>query len=92
MEIFRFSNRIGKRVFHRQRFNISLNLQTRLFKRIKKKGKVELSSEMSINYSVRRIKKIGLLKYLYLILKMDIEIMLLGRKPLTGDYAKMEYN
>jgi glycosyltransferase involved in cell wall biosynthesis len=63
-----------------------------IFNRIKKKGKVELSSEMSINYSVRRIKKIGLLKYLYLILKMDIEIMLLGRKPLTGDYAKMEYN
>ena len=63
-----------------------------IFKRIKNKGIVVLSSEMNINYSVRRIKKIGLLKYLYLILKMDIEIMLLGRKPLKGDYARMEYN
>lgn len=62
-----------------------------MFKRIKKKGAVELSGDMWINYSVRRIKKIGLLHYFYLILKMDTEIMLLGRRPMKGSYARMEY-
>jgi glycosyltransferase involved in cell wall biosynthesis len=63
-----------------------------IIKRIKKKGRVELSGEMQINYSVRRIKKIGLMKYFYLLLKMDIEIMLLERQPMKGDYARMEYD
>ena len=47
---------------------------------------------MQINYSVRRIKKIGLMHYFYLILKMDTEIMLLGRQPMKGGYAKMNYD
>jgi len=63
-----------------------------IFKRIKKKGEVRLSGEMQINYSVRRIKKIGLMQYFYLILKMDTEIMLLGRQPMKGSYAKMNYD
>jgi glycosyltransferase involved in cell wall biosynthesis len=63
-----------------------------IFRRIKKKGDIEFSGEMQINYSVRRIKKIGLMNYFYLILKMDTEIMLLGRQPMKGDYARMEYD
>lgn len=63
-----------------------------IFKRIKKVGAVELSGDMQINYSVRRIKKIGLVRYFYLILKMDTEIMLLGRRPMKGGYARMEYD
>ncbi len=63
-----------------------------IFKRIKKKGEVRLSGDMQINYSVRRIKKIGLMHYFYLILKMDTEIMLLGRQPMKGSYAKMTYD
>ena len=38
-----------------------------IFKRIKKKGDVKLSGAMQINNSARRIKKIGLMNYLYLI-------------------------
>ncbi len=63
-----------------------------IFKRIKKKGDVHLSGDMQINYSVRRIKKIGLMHYFYLILKMDTEIMLLGKQPMKGGYARMEYD
>ena len=63
-----------------------------IFKRVKKKGSVELSGEMQINYSVRRIKKIGLMHYFYLILKMDTEIMLLGKHPMKGNYARMDYD
>jgi glycosyltransferase involved in cell wall biosynthesis len=62
-----------------------------IFKRIKKKGDVKLTRDMKVNYSVRRIKKIGLMKYFYLILKMDTEIMLLGRKPMKGNYARIDY-
>ena len=63
-----------------------------IFKRIKKKGDVKLNGAMQINYSVRRIKKIGLVNYFYLILKMDTEIMLLGRQPMKGSYAKTDYD
>jgi glycosyltransferase involved in cell wall biosynthesis len=63
-----------------------------IFKRIKKKGKIKLSRDMKINYSIRRIKKIGLINYFFLILKMDTEIMLLGRQPMKGSYAKTEYD
>ena len=63
-----------------------------IFKRIKKKGDVKLSGAMQINYSVRRIKKIGLMNYFYLILKMDTEIMVLGRQPMKGSYARTNYD
>ena len=63
-----------------------------IFKRIKKRGNVELCGSMQINYSVRRIKKIGLMHYFYLILKMDTEIMVLGRQPMKGSYARMNYD
>jgi len=63
-----------------------------IFKRIKNRGKVELNGAMQINYSVRRIKKIGLIHYFYLLLKMDTEILVLGRHPMKGSYSRMEYD
>jgi len=63
-----------------------------IIKRIKKQGKVRLSRGMTINYSVRRIEKIGLMKYFFLILKMDAEVMVLGRQPIKGSYARMNYD
>ncbi len=61
-----------------------------IFKRIKKNGEVKLSGKMQINYSVRRIKKIGLMNYFYLILKMDTEIMVLGRQPMKRQLRQNE--
>ena len=63
-----------------------------IFRRIKKKGDVKLSGEMQINYNVRRIKKIGLMNYFYLIVKMNTEIMVLGRQPMKGSYSKTNYD
>jgi len=63
-----------------------------IFKRIKNKGGVKLSGAMQINYSVRRIKKIGIMNYFYLILKMNTEIMVLDRKPMKGSYARTDYD
>jgi glycosyltransferase involved in cell wall biosynthesis len=63
-----------------------------IFKRIKKHGNIRFTGTMQIDYSVRRIKKMGLMKYFFLILKMDTEIMLLGRQPMKGSYARMNYD
>lgn len=63
-----------------------------IFKRIKKRGEVRLRGDMQINYSVRRIKKIGLMNYFFLILKMDAEIMILGKQPMNNSYARMNYD
>ena len=63
-----------------------------VFKRIRKKGKTVLERRMRINYSVRRIKKIGLMKYIFLIIKNDFQTMVLGLKPVKGNYSKQDYN
>ena len=63
-----------------------------IYKRIKNRGDIRFADDMEINYSVRRIKKMGLTKYLYLLAKMETEVMFLGRKPMKGDYSKMDYD
>lgn len=63
-----------------------------LFTRINKKGQVQFDKNMQILYSVRRIKKIGLVKYILLIIRMDWDIMILGLRPTTGNYAKQTYD
>ncbi len=63
-----------------------------IFKRIKNRGDIRFTDDMEINYSVRRIKKMGLTKYLYLLAKMETEVMVLGRKPVKGDYARIDYD
>lgn len=62
-----------------------------IYKRIKHKGRVRLLRDMTIHYSVRRIKKIGLLNYIRLVFKMELEVMVNGRKPMKGGYARQTY-
>ena len=64
---------------------------TELFKRIKKTGSVMLDTDMKINYSVRRIKKMGLLNYILLIFKMEWNVSIMNKKPMKGGYAKQTY-
>jgi hypothetical protein len=62
-----------------------------VYKSIKKKGKVRLDTGMRINYSVRRIKKVGLLRYILLLFKMECDVMVMGKKPTKGGYARQTY-
>ncbi|HEX9914877.1 MAG TPA: glycosyltransferase family 2 protein [Candidatus Bathyarchaeia archaeon] len=62
-----------------------------IYKRIKTKGKVRLDTGMRIRYSVRRIKKVGLLRYVLLLFKMEWDVMVMGRKPVKGGYARQTY-
>jgi glycosyltransferase involved in cell wall biosynthesis len=62
-----------------------------LFKRIKRKGKVVFDTKIKIRYSVRRIRKLGLLKYIYLLFFMEWNVGIMNKKPVKGDYAKQKY-
>ena len=72
--------------------SIAYSDDVEIFKRIKKNGKIILDRNMKINYSIRRIKKIGLIDYISLITKNDFITMVLGLKPNKGNYIKQEYN
>jgi cellulose synthase/poly-beta-1,6-N-acetylglucosamine synthase-like glycosyltransferase len=63
-----------------------------LFKRIRKKGKIILDRKMKIHYNVRRIKKMGLINYIFLIFKMEWNISIMNRRPMEGGYAKQTYD
>jgi glycosyltransferase involved in cell wall biosynthesis len=62
-----------------------------IYKRVKEKGVVRLDTGMKINYSVRRIRKVGLVRYILLLFKMEWDVMVLGRKPVKGGYARQTY-
>jgi len=62
-----------------------------IYKRIKHKGKIKLLHDMTIHYSVRRIKKMGLLNYIRLVFKMEWEVSVMNHKPMKGDYARQTY-
>lgn len=64
---------------------------TELYKRIRHKGRVKLLDDMVIQYSVRRIKKMGLLNYIRLISKMEWDVSIMNRKPMKGGYARQTY-
>lgn len=64
---------------------------TELFKRIRKKGRVRLLDDMVIRYSVRRIKKMGLLNYIRLVFKMEWDVSIMNRRPMKGGYARQTY-
>jgi glycosyltransferase involved in cell wall biosynthesis len=64
---------------------------TELYKRIKHKGRVKLLDKMVIHYSVRRIKKMGLLNYIRLVFKMEWDVSIMNRKPMKGGYARQTY-
>ena len=62
-----------------------------IYKRVKERGVVRLDTGMRINYSVRRIRKVGLLRYILLLFKMEWDVMVMGRKPTKGGYARQTY-
>jgi glycosyltransferase involved in cell wall biosynthesis len=60
-------------------------------KRLKPLGKIVFDKKIQLHYSIRRIKKLGLLKYIFTIFRNDFEVMVLGQKPLKDEYAKQTY-
>lgn len=62
-----------------------------IYKRIKHKGRIRLLSDMTIYYSVRRIKKLGLLNYIRLVFNMEWDVTVRNQKPMKGDYARQTY-
>ena len=63
-----------------------------IFKRLKPKGKMVLENRMKVNYSIRRIKKMSLIRYIYQITRNDFLVMMLNVKPTDYSYAKQEYD
>jgi hypothetical protein len=51
-----------------------------------------MNKRIQVDYSIRRIQKLGLAKYAWMIMKNDFNVMLLGKKPIKGNYAKQDYN
>lgn len=63
-----------------------------IFKRLKSKGKMVLDHRMRVNYSIRRIKKMSLIKYIYQITRNDFVTLLLNGKPSDDNYARQIYD
>lgn len=61
-------------------------------KRLRAHGKMAMDDRIHVDYSIRRIQKLGLVKYTWMIIKNDFNVMILGRRPTKGNYAKQEYN
>lgn len=61
-------------------------------KRLSPYGKMALNKRIQVDYSIRRIQKLGLAKYTWMIMKNDFNVIFLGKKPTKGNYAKQEYN
>ena len=61
-------------------------------KRLKEHGKMAMNNRIQVDYSIRRIQKLGIHKYTWMILKNDFHVMILGAKPTKGDYAKQDYD
>ena len=62
-----------------------------IYKRLKPKGKMVLDDRMKVYYSIRRIKKMSLRKYIYQITRNDFLTMVLNEKPADDGYARQEY-
>jgi glycosyltransferase involved in cell wall biosynthesis len=65
---------------------------TEIFIRLKRHGRLIFGEQVIVNYSIRRIKKQGFLKYMKTITRNHIIVHVLGMRPTEGDYAKQEYN
>ncbi len=63
-----------------------------IVKRLKPLGKIVTSNEVWVKYSVRRIKKIGLIKYTLMIFRNDWAIMFFNYKPKKDNYTKQNYD
>jgi glycosyltransferase involved in cell wall biosynthesis len=62
-----------------------------IYKRLKPKGKMVLDKDMKVNYSVRRIRKMSLWRYIYQITRNDIVTMVMNAKPTDDSYARQDY-
>ena len=62
-----------------------------IYKRLKLKGKMVLDKRMRVNYSIRRIKKMSLIKYIYQITRNDFVVLIRKLKPTDDSYAKQVY-
>ncbi|MGD0802558.1 MAG: glycosyltransferase [Candidatus Bathyarchaeia archaeon] len=63
-----------------------------LAKRLKLHGKMAMDDKIQVDYSIRRIQKLGIAKYTWMIFRNDVNVMFLGMKPIKGNYAKQDYN
>lgn len=63
-----------------------------IFKRLKPMGKMVLENRMKVNYSIRRIKKMSLIRYIYQITRNDFLVMILNVKPADYSYARQVYD
>ena len=61
-------------------------------KRLSAYGRMTMDNRVQVDYSIRRIQKLGIAKYTWMIMKNDFNVMLLGKKPIKGNYAKQDYN
>jgi glycosyltransferase involved in cell wall biosynthesis len=84
--------------FHRDTFleiggyqDLPYSDDVEIYRRLKPKGRMVLDNRMKVYYSIRRIKKMSLRKYIYQITKNDFVTMVMGSKPTDDSYAKQEY-
>ena len=63
-----------------------------IYKRLKSRGKMVLDTRMKVNYSIRRIRKMSLLRYIYTITKNDFVTMVMNAKPKDDSYARQAYS
>ena len=61
-------------------------------KRLRAHGKMAMDDRIQVDYSIRRIQKLGIAKYTWMIMKNDFNVIVLGMKPTKGNYAKQDYN
>lgn len=85
--------------FHRNTFieiggyqDLPYSDDVEIYKRLKPKGKMVLDNKMKVYYSIRRIKKMSLIKYIYQITRNDFVILVLNSKPTDDGYARQEYD
>jgi glycosyltransferase involved in cell wall biosynthesis len=61
-------------------------------KRLSKHGKMTMDDNIQVDYSIRRIQKMGIAKFTWMAMKNDFNVMILGRSPTKGNYAKQNYD
>jgi len=60
-------------------------------KRLKPLGKIVFDKKIPVDYSVRRICKVGLPNYVMSCLETEFDVMVMRRKDIPDNYAKQDY-
>jgi len=63
-----------------------------IVRRLRPLGRIAVSKDIWVNYSIRRIRKLGLVKYAFTIFRNDWAVMFFNHRPVKGDYARQDYN